>query len=450
MWWETKVMRMLRCRNEQRPAVLGSLLTAIGSVGGYVGEIDVVRVGQQTVTRDVTVFADDADHLGIVLEAVRRVPGVELLEVRDEVLEMHRGGKIAVRSRYPVKSISDLRRIYTPGVADVSRRIEERPEDARLYTAIPHLVAVVTDGSAVLGLGNIGSVASMPVMEGKATLIETLVGLSAIPMLLDTQDVDEIVETVVNIAPTFAAIQLEDISAPRCFEIEAKLIERLRKPVMHDDQHGTAVVVTAALMNAVRLVDRNPENVRVGQIGLGAAGLAIARMVMSVTQYPVLGADISEEAVARLEAHGGQPSSLEEIMQEADVVIATTGVKDLIEPRMVQPGQIILALSNPEPEIDPEVATEAGAAIAADGKMVNNVLGFPGILRGAVDADAVRISREMYLAAARTIADSAGLGELMPDPLDKGLHQRVAEAVARTALEQDLARADLEGYFDRL
>jgi malate dehydrogenase (oxaloacetate-decarboxylating) len=451
MWWSNKIVRVLRCRNEQRPGTLGYLLTAIGSVGGHLGEISVIRVGRETIVRDITVFADDQDHLNIILEAVRHTPGVELLEVRDEVLEMHRGGKIAVRSRYSVETPTDLRKVYTPGVAEVALRIQENPAEARLYTAIPYLVAIVTDGSAVLGLGDIGPLASMPVMEGKATLMETLVGLSGMPILLDTYDVDEIVDTVANIAPTFGAIQLEDISAPRCFEIEERLIERLDMPVMHDDQHGTAVVVSAAVLNAICLAEMdNLETATIGQIGLGAAGYSIAKMMMEMSGRPVLGADLSEEALARHKEAGGIPSTLEEIMAQADIVIATTGVPGLIKPEMVREGQVILALSNPLPEIEPEAAREAGAAFAADGKSVNNVLGFPGILRGAVDANVPRISPNMYLAAAKTIASLTRPGELVPNPLNRDVHWAVARAVAQAALDEGLARADLAGYFDKL
>jgi malate dehydrogenase (oxaloacetate-decarboxylating) len=270
--------------------------------------------------------------------------------------------------------------------------------------------------------------------------------LSGVPILLDSKDVDTIVETVATIAPTFAAIQLEDISAPRCFEIEGRLQERLQMPVMHDDQHGTAVVTTAALTNACRGAGIDLDQATIGQIGLGAAGNAIGRMLMKLTGRSVLGADLNPAAVDRFVASGGAASSLSEIMSDVDIVIATTGAPGLIKPEMVRKGQIILALSNPVPEIDPDLALAAGAAFAADGRVVNNVLGFPGILRGAVDADASRISGQMYLAAVDTIASLTPPGELLPNPLDKSLHQAVAEAVAKKAVEQGLARAEFIPY----
>jgi len=448
MWWDGKIQRTFRCRLEQKPGTLGRLLSAIGAEGGLIGEIRTVHMGGSAVDRDITIFADDARHVDRLIRTVEASEGAQLLEVRDEVLELHQGGKIAIRSRYAIDSLSTLRKVYTPGVAEVSLKIRDDPSLARRYTSIRHLVAIVTDGTAVLGLGDIGPKAAMPVMEGKASLLETLTGLSGMPILLDTKDPDEIVETVVHIAPTFAAIQLEDISAPRCFAIEDRIQARLDVPVMHDDQHGTAVVVMATLLNAAKATGRDLARSSIGVIGLGAAGLALARMLMFRFGRPVQGADIVPAALDRLKAAGGVPSDLAGIMAGCDVVIATTGAPGLIKPGLVRRGQIILALSNPNPEIDPEKALAAGAAFAADGKSVNNVLGFPGIFRGAVDANVPRITREMLIAAAEAIAAFAKPGQIVPDPLDKALHRSVARAVARVALSQGLNRDDLTGYFD--
>jgi len=448
MWWDGKIQRAFRCRLEQRPGSLGRLLSAIGDQGGMIGEIRTVHMGGSAVDRDITIYADDLKHLDRIVKTVEASPGAQLLEVRDEVLEMHQGGKIAIRSRYDISSLSTLRKVYTPGVAEVCLKIRDDPTLARRFTSIRHLVAIVTDGTAVLGLGDIGPKAAMPVMEGKASLLETLTGLSGMPILLDTKDPDEIVKTVVHIAPTFAAIQLEDISAPRCFAIEERIQAQLDIPVMHDDQHGTAVVVTATLLNAAKATGRDLSQSSIGVIGLGAAGMGLARMLMFRFGHPVLGADIAPDALDRLKAAGGVPSDLKGIMAGCDVVIATTGVPGLIKDNMVRKGQIILALSNPNPEIEPERALAAGAVYAADGKSVNNVLGFPGIFRGAVDADVPRITREMLIAAAEAIAAFAKPGEVVPDPLDKALHRAVARAVARVALARGLNRDDLTGYFD--
>src|SRR5512142_815163 len=446
MAWESRLMRTVRVRNIHETGTLARLLASISAMGASVGSIELLTETAQSVVRDITVYAEDAEHMDHVIETMRANPGTHILEVRDEVLQLHQKGKIAIRSRFPIDSIATLRRVYTPGVAEVCLKIADDPELARLYTSICHMVAIVTDGTAVLGLGDIGPLAGMPVMEGKAMLMESLVGLSGIPILLNTKDPDEIVASVAATDPTFSAIQLKDISAPRCFEIEARLQAMLDIPVMHDDQHGTAVVSTAALTNACRQTGMDMSKAVIGQIGLGAAGYAIAQMLMRLTGNPVLGADLSAEAVKHLEAAGGKGSSLDEIMAKCDIVIATTGAAGLIKPEMVRQGQIILALSNPNPEIDPDVALEHGAAFAADGKMVNNVLGFPGIFRGAVDANAPRITHEMLVAAMQTIADMTPQGDLVPSPLDKDVHKAVARAVARKAIEQGIARADFVPY----
>jgi malate dehydrogenase (oxaloacetate-decarboxylating) len=424
-------MRTVRVRNIHETGTLARLLAAVSNMGASVGSIEMLTETAQSVVRDITVYAEDAEHMDHVIETMRTNEGTRVLEVRDEVLQLHRKGKIAIRSRFPIDSIATLRRVYTPGVAEVCLKIADDPELAQLYTSISHMVAIVTDGSAVLGLGDIGPLASMPVMEGKAMLMETLVGLSGIPILLNTKDVDQIVQAISAIAQTFSAIQLEDISAPRCFEVEERLQAMLDIPVMHDDQHGTAVVTTAALKVIARRAGVDIGKVAIGQIG-----------------HPVLGADLSEEALVRFERDGGKRSSLKEIMSECEIVVATTGVPDLIKPEMVRKGQVILALSNPKAEIDPDVALERGAVFAADGKSVNNVMGFPGIFRGAVDSRAPRITHEMLIAAVEVLVRMTPSGELTPHPLDKKVHHEVARAVAETAIKQGIARAEYIPYVE--
>jgi malate dehydrogenase (oxaloacetate-decarboxylating) len=448
MAWDRKLMRTVRVRNSQKIGVLAKLLTVIAEAGGTPGSIDLLTETSQTVMRDVTVYAEDEAQLERILTAMRNNEGTRVLEVLDRVLEVHQKGKIAIRSRYPIDTLTQLRRVYTPGVAEVCRRIAEDPSQARLYTSISHMVAIVTDGSAVLGLGDIGPLAAMPVMEGKATLMETLVGLSGIPILLSTKDTEGIIQAIAAIAPTFAAIQLEDISAPRCFEIEERLQAMLDIPVMHDDQHGTAVVSSAAVMNAAREAGMDFSKAVIGQIGLGAAGQAIGQMMMRLSGNPVYGADLSPEALERFEKLGGIKSNLQEIMATCDIVVATTGAPNLIKPEMVRKGQVILALSNPNPEIDPNLALKHGAAFAGDGKSVNNVLGFPGIFRGLVDSNASRVTHEMLVAAVKVLVEMTPPGELVPHPLDKKVHRAVARAVAETAIRQGIARAEYVPYVE--
>ena len=439
MAWERKMMRTVRVRNEQKVGTLARLLAAVSSMGASVGSIEMLNETAHSVVRDITVYADDAEHMDKVIEAMRHNQGTRVLEIRDAVMALHEKGKIAIHSRFPIDSIGMLRRVYTPGVAEVCLKIADDPALARMYTSISHMVAIVTDGSAVLALGDIGSLASMPVMEAKSMLLETLVGLSGMPILLNTKDPAEIVRAVAAISPTFAAIQLEDISAPRCFEIEERLQSLLDIPVMHEDQHGTAVVTIAASMVAANRARVDIGKANIGQIGLGVAGNAIGRMLMRLTGKPVFGVDLNVDALERFRRAGGRPSNMNEIMSECDIVIAATGQQNIIKPEMVRKGQVILALST---EVDPEEALAHGAAFAANGQAVNNVLGFPGILRGAIDSQAPRITDEMLFAAVEVLASMTPAGELTPNPLDKKVHQAVARAVSLTATRQGIARAD--------
>jgi malate dehydrogenase (oxaloacetate-decarboxylating) len=444
-----KLVRTLRCKNAGIPGTLGRLTTAIGKLGVDIGNITTVHMGSHYTVRDLDIYVENEEQLTQVIAEVSRLRDVSVLQVMDAVLEFHKSGKIKMINTVPIDSIDTLRKIYTPGVAQVCKLIAEKPIWKDTYTFIPYSVAIVTDGTAILGLGNIGPVAGMPVMEGKAALLQQLVGVSGIPVLLNTTDSNEIVETVKHIAPTFGGIQLEDIASPRCFEIEDRLISELNMPVMHDDQKGTAVVTLAALINACKLTKKKLEEAKVGIIGLGAAGLTIGKFLLQYTGIPTLGTAKTEASKKRHAESGGIPSSLEEIMKKADIVVATSAVRGLIEPGMVRKGQIIFALSNPYPEITPEAARAAGAALAADGRSVNNLLGYPGIWRGALDAQAAKINYEMYKAAALAIAGATGEGEFVPSPIDPKVHLAVAHAVARAAVNSGLARRQLDDdYFE--
>jgi malate dehydrogenase (oxaloacetate-decarboxylating) len=424
-----KVVKTLRVQVTDQPGYLGRLTTAIGNERGNIGDIRLISSGLTHNLREITVYVDNDSHLERIVTAVASVEGVVLEEVVDMVEKVHIGGKIAMKSRSPITSLGDVRKIYTPGVASICRKIQRQPELAARYTGIRNSVAIITNGTAILGLGDIGPVAGMPVMEGKAVLFDHLVGISGVPVLMKSKNIEHIIETVWHIAPTFGAIKLEDIAAPDCFEIERRLTEMLDIPVMHDDQHGTAVVVLAALLNAARITGITLSEMTVGIIGLGAAGIGITKLLMAHGVRQVIGTDLNESAKEMLNTLGGTATDLLGVMNDAEIVIATTGCPGLIKPEMVRKGQIILALSNPDPEIRPEVAMAAGAAFAADGKSVNNALAFPGIFRGALDAGATDINKRMLLAAARAIAENAGHGELVPGILDPKVHSAVADAV---------------------
>ena len=428
-----------RIKLPHRPGSLARVTGTIAEGEGLIGDVNTISVGRTTSVREITIEVRDQDHAAHIAEMLDTLDGVKVLWSRDRALLRHVGGKLIIESTRPVRTVQDMRDVYTPGVARACVAISEEPALAGELTMIGRSIAICTNGTRVLGLGDIGPVASMPVMEGKAVFYHQLANVSAMPILIDTKDVDEFVETVVRIAPTFGGIHLEDISAPECFEIESRLIEALDKPVMHDDVHGTAVVTLAAVLVACRHAGLKLEEEVVGQIGLGAAGYGIAALIADAGARRVLGSDPNPLSHERAEKKGIEIADMETVMREADIVIATTGRPGLIDPGMVREGQVILALTNPYPEIDAEAAVEAGAAFAADGTSVNNVLGYPGIFRGALLSGAEEINLPMKLAAAEKLASLASGSELVPDALDSSVHKQVADAVRDAAIESGIA-----------
>ena len=429
-----------RVQIRHRPGMLARIAGAIGDQKGLIGDVNTEKLAREATVREITVEVRDDEHAEAIAGALNDIDGVEVLLQRDRAFWRHEGGKLSIEARIEVRTLQDTRDIYTPGVARVAQAIAEDPAQLARYTMVGRTVAICTNGTRVLGLGDIGPRGAMPVMEGKAVFYRQFAGISAMPILIDASDPDDFVETVKRIAPTFGGVHLEDISAPECFEIEQRLIEELPIPVMHDDVHGTAVVVLSAAIVACRQVGIDLREATVGQLGLGAAGFGIAGLMVDGGVARVLASDPNESSHTRARDKGIEVGEPEEVMAEADVVVATTGRPGLIEPGMVREGQVILALTNPDPEIRPDDALAAGAAFASDGSIVNNVLGYPGIFRGALLAGAEDINLEMKLAAARAIADLAEQSELVPDALDPTVHEHVADAVKQAAEDSGAAR----------
>ena len=429
-----KIPEILIVETVHQPGSLAKVLQVIAEAGLTIEHLTAVRRGQGRTVWEITLEMDEEADRSLY-DRIGQLPTARFIGKSDRVFNRHRGGKIRTVASLPINTRQVLRDVYTPGVARVCLAIQQDASLAHEYTSIDHTVAVITNGTAILGLGNIGPLAGLPVMEGKAALFADLAGLSGVPLLIEETRPEKVVELIAAIHLSFGAIQLEDFAAPECFEIEARLQERLEKPVLHDDQHGTAVVALAALINAARRAGTSLPQSTIGQIGLGAAGTGIVRLLRAYGVNRVLGADRDPRAIERIRALGGEGATLESIMQTADVVLATTGVKGLIRPEWVRPGQVILALSNPDPEIEPMVARERGAAFAADGKDINNVLAFPGLFKGALSARATRFTDAMLMAAAQTIADLVQGDELVPDPLDKAVHEHVATAVRNASLQ---------------
>ena len=431
-----------RIKVPHRTGQLAKVAGTIAEGDGLIGDVTTINVGREASVREITLEVEDRDQAERIVGMLGELEGVEVLWARDRALLKHEGGKLVIESAHPVRTVQDMRDVYTPGVARACTAIAEDSSLARELTMIGRSVAICTNGTRVLGLGDIGPVASMPVMEGKAVFYHQLAGVSAMPILIDTKDVDEFIETVVRISPTFGGIHLEDISAPECFEIEARLIEALPQPVMHDDVHGTAVVTLAAALVACRHAGLTLDQEVVGQIGLGAAGYGIANLMVEAGARRVLASDPNPLSHERASAKGIEITDMQSVMAEADLVVATTGVPGLIEPEMVREGQAILALTNPYPEIESDAALAAGAAFAADGRSVNNVLGYPGIFRGALLSGAREINLPMKLAAAEKIASLATGSELVPDALDTQVHEQVADAVRDAAVQSGVAHLD--------
>lgn len=441
---------------------VSQLTTAVESHGGSVTGLDVTASGHEKLRIDVTIAATSTAHADEIVAQLRTIEGVVLGKVSDRTFLMHLGGKIEMASKHPIRNRDDLSMIYTPGVARVCMAIAENPEDARRLTIKRNTVAVVTDGSAVLGLGNIGPMAAMPVMEGKAALFKRFADIDAWPICLDTQDTDEIVAIVKAIAPGFAGINLEDISAPRCFEIEARLREALDIPVFHDDQHGTAIVTLAALRNAAKLTGRTLGDLRAVISGAGAAGVAIAKFLLEAGLGDVAVADrkgiVSRDRedlnpvkreLAELTNKAGLTGSLETALAGADVFIGVSGgtVPEAAVASMA-PNAFVFAMANPNPEVHPDVAHKY-AAVVATGRsdypnQINNVLAFPGIFAGALQVRASRITEGMKIAAANAIADVVGeqlaADCVIPSPFDERVAPAVAAAVAAAARAEGIAR----------
>ncbi|MDH3492986.1 MAG: NAD-dependent malic enzyme [Acidobacteriota bacterium] len=455
----------LRVNINNLPGKLGEITTTIGKAGGDIGAIDIVRVEQGFIVRDITINAGSVDHNKEIVEEVRQIDGVEVVHASDRTFLMHLGGKIETVSKIPLKTRADLSMAYTPGVARVCEAISKDPEKAHTLTIKKNTVAVVSDGSAVLGLGNLGAAAAMPVMEGKAQLFKEFGGVDAFPLCLDTNDADEIVQTVKNISIAFGGINLEDISAPRCFEIEERLIEELDIPVFHDDQHGTAVVVLAALINALKIVDKKMEDIKLVVNGIGAAGVACTKIAMAAGVQNVIGCDTSgslyqgrsenmnwiKDWFARNTNPDKERGELRDVIKGADVFfgLSAPGVIGVSDLKNMAKDPVVFAMANPDPEIYPEVAT-GHVAVMATGRsdypnQINNVLCFPGIFRGALNCRASKINEEMKLAAAKAIAGIVDENELncdyiVPSVFDKRVAKYVAKMVQKAAKKSGVAR----------
>ena len=460
---------VMRLKLENHKGVLASVMAYISEHEARVIAVDMISASNTMIVRDVTVMLNEGGSFTALVDGIAALPRVTLVNASDQTFLMHIGGKIEVKCKTPITNRDELSKAYTPGVARVCMAIHDHPEKAYKLTIKRNSVAVVSDGSAVLGLGNIGPEAAMPVMEGKAMLFKDFAGVDAYPICLNTQSVDEIIETVQRIAPGFGGINLEDISAPRCFEIENRLIEALDIPVFHDDQHGTAIVMVAALVNALKLVGKKTEDIKVVINGVGAAGVACKDMLINFGVTHIIGCDSqgiisknrdslneSKQEFAATTNPNNIDGDVHDAIKSADVFIglSVSNILDVDDIKAMNTDPIVFAMANPDPEIKPEVAGDH-VAVMATGRsdypnQINNVLAFPGIFRGALDAHATRITENMMLAAAHAIAgiiapEHLSSDYIVPSVFDKKVAKAVSEAVRKQAIEDGVVR-DEDGY----
>ncbi len=455
----------LRLRSVNQPGMVGLITSTIGHMGGDIGAIDITSADKKSITRDYTINARGVEHSRIIVDKIRKITGVEVLNVSDRTFLIHLGGKIKIENRVPLNTRDDLSMAYTPGVARVCEEIVRVKSKVYNLTMKKSTVAIVTDGSAVLGLGDIGPEASIPVMEGKCMLFRKFGGLNAFPIALATKDVDEIVDTVVRISPIFGGINLEDISSPRCFEVEQRLAERLDIPVFHDDQHGTAVVVVAAVTNALKVIGKDIAEIKIVICGLGAAGISCAKLLHACGAGFIIGVDSKgivyrgrergmngvKRELSEITNPGCEKGGLEEAIEGADLFIGVSGANivsvDML--KTMNPDAVLMALANPTPEIDPHLA-DPHVRIMATGRsdfpnQVNNVLCFPGFFKGLLACHASEVNMEMKLAAAHAIASVVGKDELsedyiIPGVFDERVAPKVADAVIHAALKTGASR----------
>jgi malate dehydrogenase (oxaloacetate-decarboxylating) len=445
----------IRFQVPHQAGMLASVTQAIAMTGGNIGQIDLVERNRKTLIRDITIDASSSEHADTIIAAVKALEEIKVLSVYDRTFALHKGGKISVEGKLSLSNQEDLAMAYTPGVGRICTAIAENPERVFDLTVKGNMVAIVTDGSAVLGLGNLGPEAALPVMEGKAMLFKAFAGIDAFPICLATQDTDAIVEAVKHLSPVFGGVNLEDISAPRCFEIEARLQKELGIPIFHDDQHGTAIVSLAALFNALKLVKKSLEEVRIVINGAGAAGVAIARLLRQAGATKIIMCDsrgilsTSREDLnpQKMELAVAQSGSLAGAMTGADVFLGVSapGVVSVDMVKSMAKDPIVFAMANPIPEIQPELITDI-VAVMATGRsdypnQINNVLAFPGIFRGALDCRAKAMTMTMYLEAAMAIASLVRASELDAEHIVPSVFdERVAAAVS--AAVQHAARAE--------